>query len=96
MKNYEIMYIVKTTISEEEIKEVVKGLEDSLVANGAKIVESTDMGQRDLAYEINHLKTGHYFLCLVESNDDKATKEFDRLCRINPNVIRHLITKLEK
>lgn len=96
MKTYEIMFIVRTVISEDEIKNVVKNLEDALKNNGAKIVESTDMGQRELAYEIKKYKTGRYFLITVESSDDKAVKEFDRLALINPDVIRHLITKLEK
>jgi hypothetical protein len=32
----------------------------------------------------------------VEANDDKAIKEFDRLGLISSDVIRHLITKIEK
>ena len=32
----------------------------------------------------------------VEANDDKAIKEFDRLGLISSDMIRHLITKIEK
>lgn len=96
MKNYEIMFIVRTVISEEEINSTVKELEKALKDNGAKIIDTTDMGQRDLAYEIKKYNTGRYFVYTVESKDDKAVKEFDRLALINPNVIRHLITNIEK
>lgn len=54
------------------------------------------MGQRELAYEIKDFKSGYYHLFEVETNDDKAVKEFDRLARISNDIIRHLITKLEK
>lgn len=96
MRNYEIMYIVKSTLGEEEIKNVSKKFEDILTNNGAKIVSSKDMGQRELAYEINKLKNGYYFLLEVESENDAAIKEFDRVAKNSSDMIRHLITKIEK
>ncbi|MDD2392125.1 MAG: 30S ribosomal protein S6 [Bacilli bacterium] len=95
MKNYEIMYIVKATISEEEIKNVTKSFDEILTSNGAKITNFTEMGQRELAYEIKDLKSGYYFVLRIEASDDKAIKEFDRLALISNDIIRHLITKLE-
>jgi small subunit ribosomal protein S6 len=96
MKNYEIMFIVRPTLGEEEIKEVAKNFEGILTSNGANITSSREMGQRELAYEIKKFKSGYYFLLVVEASDDKAIKEFDRLALISGDVIRHLITKLEK
>ena len=54
------------------------------------------MGQRELAYEIKDFKSGYYFVFEVESKDDKAIKEFDRLALINNDIVRHLITKVEE
>lgn len=96
MKNYEIMFIVRPTLSEDEIKKVVENFSNVLVSNGAKVTETKEMGQRELAYEIKKFKSGYYFVFEVESNDDKATKEFDRLALISNDIIRHLITKIEK
>ena len=96
MKNYEIMLIVRPTLSEEEIKQVVKNFGDILTSNGATIVDSKDMGQRELAYEIKKFKSGYYYVYQIEANDDKAIKEFDRLALISNDIIRHLITKIEK
>lgn len=96
MRNYEIMFIVRTTITEEEINAVVESFKKTLTDNGAKITDTTDMGKRELAYEINKYKTGHYFVLTVEASDDKAIKEFDRLALISQDIIRHLITKIEK
>ena len=95
MKKYEIMFIVKPTISEEEIKNVVTNFENILTSNGAKILDKQDMGQKELAYEIKKMKSGYYYLFTLEANDDKAIKEFDRLALINGDIIRHLITKIE-
>ncbi len=96
MKNYEIMFIVRPTLGEEEVKAVVKNFEDILTNNGAKITDSKEMGQRELAYEIKKFKSGYYFVYELEANDDKAIKEFDRLALISNDIIRHLITKIEK
>lgn len=95
MKNYEIMFIVKTTIGEDEVKATSKKFQDVLTKEGAKISDFNEMGQRELAYEIKDCKTGFYFVITCEAND-KAIKEFDRLAAIDNNIIRHLIINKEK
>lgn len=95
MRNYEIMFIVRPTLTEEEIKAVAENFKNVLTNNGANVTNFKEMGQRELAYEIKKFKSGYYFLINVEANDDKATKEFDRLALISSDVIRHLITKIE-
>ena len=95
MRNYEIMFIVRPTLTEEEIKAVAENFKNILTNNGANVTNFKEMGQRDLAYEIKKFKSGYYFLINLEASDDKATKEFDRLALISSDVIRHLITKIE-
>jgi len=96
MKNYEIMYIVKGTLSEEEIKNVTKTQENILTSNGAKVISTKELGQKEFAYEIKKMKSGFYFLVEIEAEDDKAINEFDRLSLISNDIVRHLITKIEK
>lgn len=95
MKNYEIMFIVRPTLGEEEIKEVVKNFENILVTNGGKITNFKEYGKRDLAYEINNFKSGYYFLFNVETENSKAVDEFNRLSLISKEIIRHLIINIE-
>ena len=95
MKNYEIMYIVRPTLGEDEIKKVNENFAKVLTSNGATINETVEMGQRELAYEIKDFKTGYYYVYNIEAKDDKAIREFDRLGLISKDVIRHLITKEE-
>lgn len=96
MRNYEIMFIVRPTLGEEDLKKVVSNFSNILTNNGATVTDSKEMGQRELAYEINDFKSGYYHLFTIEATDDKAIKEFDRLALISNDVIRHLISKLEK
>lgn len=95
MRHYEIMFIVRPTIGEDEVKKVVKNFSKIITDNGSKVIDEQSMGQRELAYEIKDFKSGYYFVFEIESKDDKAIKEFDRLALINKDIIRHLITKVE-
>jgi len=96
MRNYEIMFIVRPTLSEDEIKKVSSSFAKVIKDNGGKVTETKEMGQRELAYEINDFKSGYYFVLEVEAKDDAAIKEFDRLALISGDIVRHLITKIEK
>lgn len=95
MRHYEIMFIVRPNLGEDEVTKVVKTFTDILTNNGAKITDSKEMGQRELAYEINDYKNGYYYVTNLDAADDKAINEFDRQARNSKDIIRHLITKIE-
>ncbi|MCI6350070.1 MAG: 30S ribosomal protein S6 [Tenericutes bacterium] len=95
MNKYEIMFIVKADLSEDEEKATVKSFEKVLTDMGAKIINSKDLGQKKLAYEIKKQVRGYYHLLNVEC-DSKAVKEFDRKALIDEKIIRHLIIKEEE
>ena len=94
MNKYEIMFIVKSDMEEAEIKNTAEAMKKVLTDNGAKLLEEKAMGQRELAYEIQKMKTGYYFLYIVEADSDTVS-EFNRVSGINENILRHLIVKVE-
>lgn len=96
MRHYEIMFITRPTLSEDETKKTVSSFKKIITDNGSKVTDEKSLGQRELAYEIKDFKSGSYFIFEVESKNDKAIKEFDRLALISKDIIRHLITKIEK
>ena len=93
MTNYEIMFIVKPDLEEAAIKKEAENLKKVLTDKKSKINEEKAMGQRELAYEMNKYKNGYYFLYTVEANSE-AISEFDRLARLNENILRHLIIRV--
>lgn len=95
MRNYEIMYIVRPNIEEDAKKALIERFEEILTSNGAEIIESKDWGKRRLAYEINDFKEGFYQIVRVKSTDE-ATNEFDRLAKINDDIIRHIVVREEE
>lgn len=99
MRNYEIMFIVRPTLGEDEIKTVASNFQKTLETNGAKVTNVDAWGQKTLAYEIkvgsNTYKSGYYFVVELEASDDKAIKEFNRLALISNDIIRHIIINKE-
>ena len=96
MRKYEIMFIVRPDLEEASIKKIAEDMKNVLTAKNAKVLDVKEMGQKELAYEINKYKTGYYFLFTIESETDEATREFDRLALISEDIIRHLIVKVEE
>ena len=94
MNKYEMTIVVRTDIDEKEIKKTADDMKKVLVDAKAKILEEKDLGAKELAYEINKMKTGRYFFYTVETNS-KTVDEFDRLARINENIIRHLTIRVD-
>ena len=96
MRKYEIMFIVRPDLEENAVKETVKKLEKVLTDNKAVITLSKELGQKEFAYEIKGFKSGFYYLYNIETSNDAAIKEFDRISLIDESVVRHLILNIEK
>lgn len=94
MPKYEIMVIISANLDEETIQKTIKDLEEILTKNKAKIVETTDWGHRELAYEIQKHNKGYYYIFQVEA-EKNAVREFERLASINEHVLRHMIIRLD-
>jgi small subunit ribosomal protein S6 len=90
MKKYEIMYIVRDGLDEETRKNEVAKIHDVLTSNGGQIDSVNEWGLRDLAYEIKDQRKGYYVVLKVTA-PVLAINEFDRLGKINPSLLRHLI-----
>ncbi|WP_070120019.1 30S ribosomal protein S6 [Bacillus marinisedimentorum] len=95
MRKYEIMYIIRPNIEEEAQKALVERFNGILADNGAEVEKTTEMGKRRLAYEINDFREGFYMLLNVSSNNE-AINEFERLARINEDMLRHIVVKEEE
>ena len=92
MRNYEIMYILKADLDEAARETEMQNLQKLLEENGAQ-VKNTDvkLGLRELAYPINDETKGFYVVLKV-SADETALYQFNRKVKINPAVLRHLVT----
>ena len=90
MKKYEIMYIVKAGLEEEARVSTIEKVNSAVTKNGGKVLDVKEMGLRDLAYPIKDEIKGYYVVLTVEA-EVETVNEFDRLTKLNNNVLRHLI-----
>ena len=94
MKKYEIMYIVNASLQDDARASVDESLQAIITNHGGSIDNVDAWGLKEFAYEINHMTKGHYTVMTVSATNE-GIAEFDRLTKINTNVIRTMVVKLE-
>jgi len=94
MKHYEVLFVLKPTLTEEETAKQVEAINSVITANGGEIAAVDNIGMRDLAYEIQKNKRGYYTITYFKA-PTSAIREIERNLRINENVIRFLTVKYE-
>ena len=92
---YEILYIIRPDLTDDSKKELVERFDSILIENGTEVVESKDWGKKRFAYEINDYKEGIYHIVNVVAENAQGINEFDRLAKINRDILRHMIVKVE-
>ena len=94
---HEILYIIRPNIDEEAKSAFIARFDTILTDNGAEVIESKDWQKRRLAYEMDGFREGIYHIVKVSSpSNASAINEFDRLAKINDDIIRHMIVKEEE
>jgi small subunit ribosomal protein S6 len=95
MKHYELLFVVKPTLTEEEVKAKFDFIKGVMEKNGCEIKAVKDMGVRKLAYEIEKYERGHYFV-LYYTAAPSSLEEILRNLRLTEEIIRFLNMKFEK
>ena len=62
MNYYELMYIIDSSLEQEEISKVKKEVDNFLTSEGSDIYSRSDWGRTRLAYEIEKQNYGHYIV----------------------------------
>lgn len=95
MRKYEMMYVLRPDLTEENVSAVVDKLKNLVTDQGGEITEFKEMGKRRLAYEIKHLREGIYFLMNFDATPE-IVAELERITRISDEVIRYLVFRVDE
>ncbi|MCI2154454.1 30S ribosomal protein S6 [Erysipelotrichaceae bacterium Oil+RF-744-GAM-WT-6] len=95
MSKYEVMYIINAGVEDDKRAALIESLNGIITREGGKVVNVNEWGMRDFAYRIDDMTKGYYVVVNFEA-DNAGVKEFDRLMRINPNVVRFLIVNMDE
>jgi len=93
MRRYELTVIFP--LEEDQHRAGRDQLLSDLAANGAEIEKNDELGDRDLAYEIKKRKRGKYALFVVKSDPAKIVV-FDRIFKLNANLLKFLFVRIEE
>ncbi len=55
----------------------------------------TVLGKRKLAYEINYIKEGYYYIVNFDL-DPQFVKEIERRCRLFDQIIRYMVVRVDE
>ena len=94
MGYYEILYILSTSLSDEETEEMIGKINELIQRKNGRVVDEKRWGKRNLAYPIAKNDTGYYVLSHIEIPVDSVSN-IKHLVKINENFLRVMIIKKE-
>ena len=92
MKNYEIMFILSTQLTDEEKQAKVKFVEETLAKSEAAEIKTEVWGERQLAYPIKKKENGYYVLTTFQIDGIKLAEVEARL-NIEESILKYMIVK---
>jgi len=95
MRKYEMMVIFKPNLNDEDLKNEEEKVKSFVLNSGGEFINSIPWGKRKLAYQIEKLSEGIYYLFYFKIPQNKIT-EFKTTLKLNMNILRFMILKLEE
>ena len=94
LRRYELLFILHPELQEEQTKEVVEKFQHIIVRDGGKIIRTSLLGIRKLAFDIQRQSRGFYVL-LDYAGKPEIIKELERNFRIEERVLNYQTIKLK-
>ena len=95
MANYESVLIARQDLGASQINTLVSDLSEVIKKEGGEVVKVDNWGLKNLAYRIKKNRKGHYVLLNIVA-PAKAIFEYERLVRLNEDVIRYMTIKVDE
>jgi small subunit ribosomal protein S6 len=92
---YELMFIVRPDMVEEEQDKLISTLESAVSSSGGKVKSMERMGKRRLAYTVRRFHDGIYILLTVEGGG-ALIHELERRLRVTEPVIKFLTVRIDE
>lgn len=95
MPKYELMYILSSAVSDNDVPSVVAEVDNYLKAQGATILTQEMLGKKKLAYPIKKTRNGFYVVQTFNMEPRKL-QEFDNKLRSIEAIIRYLAINVDE
>jgi small subunit ribosomal protein S6 len=94
-RTYEVMFIVRPDMPEEEIEKLISTLESQVNGSGGTLKNVERMGKRRLAYVVRKFYEGLYILLTVEGGGQQI-RELERRLRVTEPVIKFITVRVDE
>jgi small subunit ribosomal protein S6 len=94
-RTYELMFIVRPDMTEEDQDKLVANLEGQVGTAGGTVKSVERMGKRRLAYLVRKFQDGIYILMTLEG-DGAMVKEVERRLRVTEPVIKFITVRVDE
>jgi small subunit ribosomal protein S6 len=94
-RTYELMFIVRPDMPEEEQDKLISTLESQVGAAGGAVKSVERMGKRRLAYVVRKFQDGLYILFTIEGSG-VVVRELERRLRVTEPVIKFITVRVDE
>ncbi len=95
MRKYEIIFVVRPDVNDEEVGKLITQMEGVVTGAGGAIDKVEKLGRRRLAYRVARQREGIYVLFLVNGSGD-TVKEFERRLKVADAVIKYMTIRVDE
>jgi small subunit ribosomal protein S6 len=95
MPKYELMYILSSAVSDNDVPTIASEVDKFITDNGGALLTQEMLGKKKLAYPIKKTRNGFYVLETFNL-DGRKIQELDNKLRAIDSIIRYLIVNLEE
>jgi len=94
-RKYEVMFIVRPDVVEEDLDKLIAGFEGPIKQQGGAVNSVEKLGVRRLAYQVKKFNDGQYVLFHLDA-DGPVIAEFERRLRVSEPVIKFLSVRVDE
>ena len=94
-RTYEVMFIVRPDMTEEDQDKLISTLEAAVTSSGGLVKNVEKMGKRRLAYAVRRFHDGMYILLTFEGSGG-LVHELERRLRVTEPVIKFLSVRIDE
>ena len=94
-RTYELMFIVRPDMLEEDQDKLIANLETQVGGAGGSVKSVERMGKRRLAYAVRKFQDGIYVLMVLEG-EGSMVKEVERRLRVAEPVIKFITVRIDE
>jgi small subunit ribosomal protein S6 len=94
-RTYELMFIVRPDMTEEDQDKLISTLETAVTSSGGQVKNMEKMGKRRLAYMVRRFHDGMFILLTFEGSGG-LVHELERRLRVTEPVIKFLTVRIDE